>query len=460
MFRESCPFYYCTQEGYAGHRGVRARGLRRCARSRRYSRRRNGTSRAARVVTRADPKDASIGRTHSPYLKADDPRPLYLFHPATVEKRIAGLPRVGELVHSKMRRGEPSAAFPELEKTKREILRILGRAEGYPHLDTLLRTLEWCLERGWDAHQLGARDRGEFASLMSDLAVAEHALLRGFSISSTVRVAGSGRKPDLYLTGKTGEAAVEVFRPRELERFHAFEEDATRLFSEADIRLDYEVEINLRLVSDFDEDGRLISPPHPIALDEALGLVGDELVERLAARLSPVSPAAEVRLDEEWPDANLRVECELRRVALSSEQEPRRRIVVGKSFGGYEPVGMLRRLMKPIIGKAKERQAGARNATARVLICDVSDSVVAPHLDEQVRAEGFTAVLAEELVPRVEHDYDAIALCQRLGFGRGLRTNWVVCASADYDDIADELLGPLATRWKSPEERSIASCGN
>jgi hypothetical protein len=108
--------------------------------------------------------------------------------------------------------------IPAPKKTNREILRILGRADLYAHLDELLGSLEHCLERGWDAHQLGARDRSEFASLVSDLQVAEHCLLRGFTIGSPVGRNIEGRKPDLYVAKGPFAAIVEVFRPRELPR--------------------------------------------------------------------------------------------------------------------------------------------------------------------------------------------------------------------------------------------------
>jgi hypothetical protein len=110
--------------------------------------------------------------------------PPYLFNPGVVEARIAPLPRTAELIHKKKRAGEQSTAFPALQTTEREIMRILGRADLYQHLDELLQSLEHCLANGWDAHQLGARNRDEFGSLMSDLQVTEHCLLRGFELQS------------------------------------------------------------------------------------------------------------------------------------------------------------------------------------------------------------------------------------------------------------------------------------
>jgi hypothetical protein len=47
-----------------------------------------------------------------------------LFDPATVETRIALLPRTANLIHARKREDRPSVAFPRLQKTDREILRV------------------------------------------------------------------------------------------------------------------------------------------------------------------------------------------------------------------------------------------------------------------------------------------------------------------------------------------------
>lgn len=249
-------------------------------------------------------------------------RPPYLFDPETVEERIRPLPRTAELIHAKKRVGERSVAFPRLQKTDREILRVLGRANGYKHLDELLGSLERCLASGWDAHQLGARDGDEFASL--------------------------------------------------------------------------------------------------------------------------IEPAQRRTLVEQWPERNLKLVVELEDVRMSGGDEPTRSVHCGKSYGGYEPVGMLARLMKPIVAKAKKRQAGERGEEARVLICDVSQAIVAAHLDEPYRKERFVDVLKRELEPQVERNYDVIALCERRGWHTPLRLDFAVSAEA-YGSVVGELFGSVAT---------------
>jgi hypothetical protein len=384
-----------------------------------------------------------------------DTRPMYLFSPVAVEERIMSLPRVGDLLGKHLRDGEPSAAYPMLLKTDREILRILGRSEGFPRLDALLLTLESCLHRGWDAHQLGTRDRDEFASLVSELAVVEHCLLRAFSIRSTIGLRTDGPKPDLLVSSDGHQAVIEVFRPRELHAFHAFDRDVSRLFLEADVQLDFRSSVDLRLLSDFSPDGQLISPPHPIDLDDALAPVVDDALARLADALSTAAPTKRVELVGEWPDQNLTLECELSDIHRSVGDEPARLVGFGKSYGSYDPIGMLRRLIGPIVRKAKKRQAGDRGEAARVLVCDVGGTVVLAHLDEHVRTEQFVEVLVEELTQSVQDDYDVIALCEHTDWGESLRTYFVVCG-ARYNDISTSLFGELETQWDAEVFQGIA----
>jgi hypothetical protein len=371
-------------------------------------------------------------------------RPPYLFDPETVQERIRPLPRTAELIHLKKRVGEESLAFPRLQKTEREILRVLGRANLYEHLDDLLASLERCLERGWNAHQLGARDRHEFASLMSDLQVAEHCLLREFTIESPVGLPIEGVKPDLYVRKGDVGAIIEVFRPRELPAFHDFLTDVSRLLMETDVRLDYHADVKLKCLSDFDAAGRLVSPWHPVDLDEALAPVAEEALGRVAAAFAVLEPAQKRTLVEEWPERNLKLVVELEDVRATDGDEPARSVYCGKSYGGYEPVGMLARLMEPIVAKAKKRQAGERGEEARVLICDVSQAIVAAHLDEPYRRERFVAVLRGELEPQVERNYDVIALCERRSWHTPLRLDFAVSADA-YSSVVGELFGSVAT---------------
>jgi hypothetical protein len=237
-------------------------------------------------------------------------------------------------------------------------------------------------------------------------------------------------------------AIIEVFRPRELPAFHNFLTDVSRILYDTDVSLDYHADINLDVISDFDENGRLVSPWHPIELDEALAPVAEEALEMVAAKVAALTPATrEESIVEEWPERNLKLTVEITDIRESTGEEPARSVSNGKSYGGYEPTGMLSRLMKPIIGKAKKRQAGGRGEHARVLVCDVSGTVMEAHLEDRFRKDGYAEVLQRALEPQVKENYDVIALCTRHSWAQPLQLHFAVCAGDEYHAIVHELFG-------------------
>jgi hypothetical protein len=187
---------------------------------------------------------------------------------------------------------------------------------------------------------------------------------------------------------------------------------------------------------------------HPIELDEAVATLGAEPLNALAERVANLTPSPREKFTLEWPEVNLKLVFELTDIRTSVGEEPDREAVFdGPSYGGYSPVGMLERLMKPIVAKARKRQAGGPGDYTRVLVCDVSQTIVAPHLMERApsRVAGYVDVLERDLQPGVEHDYDAIALCQRRGWNRGVQLNFCVTADGPFDATVAALFGPTKT---------------
>jgi hypothetical protein len=66
----------------------------------------------------------------------------YLFDPQLVKERLGQLPRLALLLRDPLHSAPQSAAFPKLRKTRREIVRVIGRDGLYEHLDRLLNELE------------------------------------------------------------------------------------------------------------------------------------------------------------------------------------------------------------------------------------------------------------------------------------------------------------------------------
>ena len=64
----------------------------------------------------------------------DAPLIEYLFNPELISDRLAGLPRTRAILRNPHDDGVPAISFPKLRKTRREILRVLGRSRStLPH---------------------------------------------------------------------------------------------------------------------------------------------------------------------------------------------------------------------------------------------------------------------------------------------------------------------------------------
>jgi hypothetical protein len=214
----------------------------------------------------------------------------------------------------------------------------------------------------------------------------------------------------------------------------------TRLLHEADIPLDYGAEVKLGVISDFDEDGRVVTPWHPIALEDALAPVAADALAAIAAKLASLQPSPHDVLVREWAESNLKVTVEFTDVRRRRGDEPVRSVANSKGYGGYDPFGMLGRLIPPIINKAKKRQAGERDAAMRLLVCDASDTIVAAHLEDAPRQDAYRELLTRKLGPQLERNYDVIALVERRGWGHPRQMRFAVCDDA-YHGALRELFG-------------------
>ena len=127
---------------------------------------------------------------------------------------------------------------------------------------------------------------------------------------------------------------------------------------EVDIPYDYSADVQLDVVSHFNQTG-LVSPPHPICLDEALAPVAEEALARIAARLDILRPSACDVVAEEMarcePEGH---RCSSRmsgRATVTSLTAPSR---TRRATEATTPLGCSAGLLPRIVGQAKKRQAG------------------------------------------------------------------------------------------------------
>ena len=117
-------------------------------------------------------------------------RARFLFDPVEVRQMLEGFPSLHGGLADPNREGEKSDSFPAARKSERQIYRVLANLH-YPHLRTLVETLDFCIAGGFTQPKLlSTRAHGEFGSALSELRTAKYFLRRGFSVASR-RLAGS-----------------------------------------------------------------------------------------------------------------------------------------------------------------------------------------------------------------------------------------------------------------------------
>ena len=322
---------------------------------------------------------------------------------------LANLPSVAALIPDPAQEGEDSEAFPGvLRKTERELYRWIANTH-YPHLAEVVPTLERVHAAGCSfGHLVRTRSREQFVSHIAEVFVAEDLLRRDYTVRSIPR--RSGVTPDLHVTGKGVDLAVEVYNPRELAAVDDWAREVTDLLSYVDIRANY-----LSRVSTREE---ITTPPGPMprdpwaladALDRTREQVLAEIIPDVENSLRELRPLEKVYAHEGTP---LLTTVELEDVKEPSSRGPTRHGQISfPGFSGYSPAGVFRTIAERALKKARKRQTEGIAASGRALVVYLMESKIAEDL--VVPAHNRQA---EEVVDEIEsrdHGLDAIAFVVR-----------------------------------------------
>jgi hypothetical protein len=346
-------------------------------------------------------------------------RTAYLFDPTRVVELLRELPNLRRALRDPQREGVPSSAFPLARKSQRQLYRILGNSQ-YAHLHALLRSLDFCVGRGFvQPAVLRSRARKSFASGLSEVAAAEHFLLRGFDVEGLDIGKGSDPVPEFRARRDGLRLAVEVYRPTAWEGLSALTEELTDALKNLDVPHDYGFEVRLEPAERFDAKGGLLRQ-HPATLAVELSAVRrvaivDLLVDRIEAQIAGGASTADAEVEER--DLNLRVSVALRGVGPSRGDLPARwGSTLPLALSGHAPDAMFDRLVRqPVRRKAARGQARDEDGQA-VLIVDLGGSEITAELGTSVYLERFVESIRRVFGPTVP-GYDLIAFTEFGGWG-------------------------------------------
>src|ERR1035437_1950435 len=165
--------------------------------------------------------------------------PPFLFHPDQVAQELTSRPHLKAALGDPRQQGERAQHFDGYRKSPLQIYRILSNLH-YEHLEALVDSLDFCLGHGFQQPRLTrTRGRAEFASAISELAVAEHFLLRGFEVKGLDAQKGQDSVPDLLIEKQGVQALVEVYTPREWLGLDDLEQDVIDAMKNLDVPFAY-----------------------------------------------------------------------------------------------------------------------------------------------------------------------------------------------------------------------------
>jgi hypothetical protein len=314
---------------------------------------------------------------------------------------------------------------------------VLGNVH-YPHLRQLLRTLEFCLERGvTQPNILRTRARKSFTESLSELHAAEHFLLRTFRVTALDATKGDASVPDLLVSGQAVEMAVEVYCPRQWEGLDDFVDDLKDGLKNLDIGFNYEFRADISQLEHFNGAGELVQL-HPVDLAHGLdtttrAVLVSDLLGELSAKLDDAIPSVTAARDR--PDLNLKVSVTLRAIQPSKDPIPLRRGVISPpSISGYAPEAMFDRLVgRRVRAKAAKGQAVGQ-APCSLLIVDLSHSQLTRELEHSVYRAQFEQTLRARLGECLL-GYDLVAFCDASEWGSGLRLQFLLPEDARHGSI-------------------------
>lgn len=359
-------------------------------------------------------------------------------------------PHLRAAIPDSAQEGEESVAFPGMRKSERQLYRVLSNAH-YEHLDALLRSLDFCIGRGFTQPTiLRTRARGAFAPALSEVYVARHLLQSEFEVEALDLAKGSDPVPELVARRGSLAIAVEVYTPLEWDGLDQLMDDLSSRVKNLDLPLDYRFELRVAQLEQFDAEHRLLFI-HPGELAHGLDAptrerIATPLLDQVERRLCCDERAVRVAHDERA--LNIGVRLGIDEIEQSRERLPARWGVISSTgLSGYAPEGMFDRLVRRRVRRkaAKGQAPQSGLAPISLLVVDLARAELTSELSHAGYHARFEETLRERLGAELP-GYDLIAFCESRASPEKLQLHFLICEPAVDAAVGEALFGDQLAR--------------
>lgn len=283
----------------------------------------------------------------------------YIYEPEKIKELLKQYPKIAAALPDPDKEGEKTLSFPHARKTARDLYIPFSYSKYYEHLDELLRSLEECLQKGWDKPSLvKASNKCNYSTLLSEMYIAKCFLNKKYKVSNYDREEGL---PDLIIENNNQKLSLEVYCPRDFEGYEEFKDNLRHAIFHLDERFDYDYAISIEQINFYRPDGYCLhfDPWGFSKLNdnfkkrwEFIEPIVKKIQENLKKNIKSLD------LQFEYQQLNSRISLNLTNIK-ESETFPIRHWSFKKLPGiHHNPPGMLQKLLaNKVLNKLKEKQA-------------------------------------------------------------------------------------------------------
>ena len=378
----------------------------------------------------------------------------YLFLPEEVEEILKNYPELKKLT-SPFKEGVESSGFHKARKSQRQIYRILTNQHD-DHLAELLKTLEFCLSKGFqNPALLQTRDSSQFSSAVSELFVGEAFIDRGFQVRGFDHAKEQQSVPDIIATSHECSLVAEIYSPRDWEGLALFVDEIRLYLKYLDRPLDFIFHLRNNLIELFDSNHALLTfDPWDFSAAMENKQFREQSVQNIIEFIDDnLSTRSAGKIEESFnfERFNVKSSLEIKDIQISQNDYPDRcGSTSPPTLSGYAPEGMFDHLLKRrILNKLRKKQTHTVSGNhIRALIVDISHLGYQTEFDHSVYQNLFKKSLQTRLGGQHIHA-DFILFCTPRAKNRGGLIKNFVFLSKDMSvedlhpilgDIPDEII--------------------